>query len=323
MNSINIPVITYEKSIRRRFTIPANIKLFLMVLPFMVLTFLFSYLPIYGWVYALFDFKPGLKLSECKYMGLYFFKILFSDPITSAETIRVLRNTFAISFLNLLTTPIPVIFAIFLTEIRNKRLKKVIQTLTTIPNFLSWILVYSFAFAMFSVDDGFINRLLMSLNPNYTPVNFLASSDHVWLTQTAYGLWKGMGWSAIIYLSAIAFIDSEQYEAAIIDGAGRFRMMWHITVPGILSTFFVILLLTVANLVNNGVGQYYVFMNAMNKDYIEVLDLYVYNVGIRNGMMGFNYSFATAIGVLKSVVSVVLLFTINYISNKVRHEKII
>ena len=216
-------------------------------------------------------------------------------------------------------SPLPVVFAVMLTEARAKVFRRVVQTLSTLPNFISWIMVYSVIWAMFSVGDGFINRLLLQLKLVDTEINFLASTDNVWLTLLSYSIWKSLGWSAIMYLAAIAAIDQEQYEAAIVDGAGRFRLIWHITIPGILPTFFVLLLLTIANFINNGMEQYFIFQNPMNKDTIEVLDLYVYN----KGMVGNNIPFATAVSMLKSLVSVVLLFVANGLSRSVRGETII
>lgn len=293
--------------------------MFLMSLPFIIAVFVFSYLPLYGWSYAFFDYHVGLKLKDCAFVGLKFFTSIVDNPIIRDEIIRVLSNTFGISFLNILSSVFPVIFALFLMELRSKPLLKAIQTLTTLPNFISWVLVYSVAWSIFSIEDGFLNRFLMSTHIIETEINFLAASDHVWLTMLAYTLWKTLGWSAIMYIAAIAAIDSEQYEAAKVDGAGRFKCMWHITVPGILPTYFVLLLLSIANFINNGMEQYYLFQNPMNKNAIEVLDLYVYNMG----MVGQNISYSTAVGVLKSLVSIALLFFANGMSKVVRKESII
>lgn len=303
--------------------IPQGLKLLLFLIPFMVPVFVFSYLPLYGWIFAFYNYIPGLKLSQCEFKGIFFFTQLFADPVQLQDTLRVLKNTFGISFLNLLTQPLPVIFAIFLVEIRINWFKKIVQTLTTMPNFISWIMVYTFAFAIFSVDDGFLNKLLIALNILHEPVNYLASPSHVWLTQTSYFIWKNVGYTSIIYLAAITSIDQQLYEAAKVDGAGRFRIIWNITIPGLASTFFVLLLLGIANFLNNGIQQYFVFENPMTKDSIEVLDLYVYNTGIKNGMYGYNYSIATAMGSLKSVVSVILLFVANRMSKMIRRESII
>lgn len=287
--------------------------------PFLIAVFAFSYLPLYGWSYAFFDYHAGMNLKDSAFVGLKFFRSMVDNPISRGEILRVLSNTFGMSFLGILISPIPVVFAIFLMEMKTKRLQGLIQTLTTLPNFISWVLVYSVAWSMFSIEDGFLNRFLMSTHIISTEINFLASSGHVWLTMLAYQLWKTLGWNSIMYIAAITAIDAEQYEAAKVDGAGRFRCMWHITVPGILPTFFVLLLLSIANFINNGMEQYYLFSNPMNKSAIEVLDLYVYNMG----MVGQNISYSTAVGVLKSIVSITLLFFANGLSKVIRKESII
>ncbi len=205
-----------------------------------------------------------------------------------------------------------------LTELKSKPFKKVAQTLTTIPNFISWVLVYSVAYAMFSVNDGLVNKLLVQSGEIEDGINFLASSEHIWIKMWLWGQWKGLGWSAITYIAAISVIDHEQYEAAEVDGANRFQKMRYVTIPGLLPTYFVLLLLSIGNMINNGVDQYFVFQNAMNKDSIEVLDLYVYN----QGMVGINYSYSTAVGILKSIVSITLLLFANRLSKLVRDESV-
>ncbi len=294
-------------------------RLFLLTLPLLLLVFVFSYMPLYGWIYAFFDYKPGRSLFSCDFVAFDNFKMMITDHYAMSSILRVLKNTFAMSFLGILTSMLPMIFAILLSEVKIIPFRKTVQTLVTIPNFISWVLVYSIAYSMFSVNDGFVNRLLVNFGIIEDGMNFLASSNHVWLSMVGYGLWKGLGWSAIMYIAALTSIDSEQYEAARVDGAGRMQLIWNITVPGLLPTYFVLLLLSIANLLNNGLEQYFVFQNAMNKDSIEVLDLYVYN----QGMVGYNYSFATAVSMLKSVVSVVLLFFANSMSRITKGEAII
>ena len=293
-------------------------NLFLMVLPFLALCFVFSYLPLYGWIYSLFDWKPGYSLSSSEFVGLYWFKEFLFDAGQRDTVIQVLQNTFAISGLNILTSVLPMFFAIFLTEVKTGWYRRVVQTLTTIPNFISWVLVYSFAFQLFK-SDGLVNTLLQSFHLSHDAIQFLGDDTYVWLTMTLWSLWKGLGWSAIMYLAAISGIDQELYEAARVDGAGRFRMMWNITLPGILPTFFILLLLGIANFLNNGMDQYFVFQNALNQDKIQVLDLYVYNIGMGSG----SYSMATAIGIIKSLVSLALLLSVNGLSKVVRGQSII
>ena len=314
------PIVRRQPQSKRPSTrIPAGTKLFLMSAPFLIVIFIFSYLPLYGWIYSFFEYRAGLKLFDTKFVGFKYFLSLVNNPVTASEIVRVMRNTFVMSFLGILTSWLPVAFAIFLSEMRAKRYKGIVQTLSTLPNFISWILVYSVAWSMLSVGDGFINRLLLSLNLVDTEINFLASNNNVWLTMLGYQIWKSLGWSAIMYLAAITSIDQEQYEAATVDGAGRFRCIWHITVPGLMPTYFVLLLLSIANFINNGMEQYFVFQNPMNKSFIEVLDLYVYN----KGMIGNNIPYATVVSMLKSIVSVVLLFTANKMSKSVRGESIL
>ena len=296
----------------------SGFHLFLLILPLLMLVFVFSYMPLYGWIYAFFNYKPGKALFSCEFVGLDNFKMMFADSYAVKNIVRVMKNTFGMSFLGILTSVLPMGFAILLSEIKNKPFRKFVQTSVTIPNFISWVLVYSIAYVMFSVNDGFVNRMLVSMGILDQGVNFLASPNHVWLTMTAWGLWKGLGWNAIMYIAALTSIDDELYEAAKIDGAGRFQLIRHITVPGLLPTFFVLLILSIANLLNNGMEQYYIFQNAMNKESIEVLDLYVYN----QGMVGYNYSFSTAVSMLKSVVSIVLLFFANTTSRLVRGESV-
>lgn len=294
-------------------------QLFLMAIPFLVLVFLFSYLPLYGWRYALYDYLPGFRLENCEFVGLKWFKYLFSNKVQVRETLRVLRNTFGISGLNILTSVLPVIFAVFLGELRSSKLKRFIQSMTTLPHFISWVLIYSMAFALFSYNTGVFNKFLTALGFLDKPVNWLASGDHMWLKMVAWNLWKNIGWNAIMYLAAMAGIDQALYEAAKVDGAGRFRSIWHVTVPGLMPTYFVLLLMSIANFLNNGMEQYFVFQNAITQKHLEVLDLYVYNIGIGNGSV----SLATAVSMLKTFVSLALLFTANGTSKLLRGETII
>jgi putative aldouronate transport system permease protein len=289
-----------------------------MGLPFMVLVFFLSYRPLYGWIYAFFNYKPGLPIGAHNFVGLDNFRKILEDRYALEDIIRVLRNTFAMSLIGLVTAPLPMIFAIFLNEIKALPYRRIVQTLTTIPNFISWVLVYAVAYAMLSVDDGFVNRAGVQLGIFKEGIAFLVGRDHVWLGMWLWGTWKGLGWSSIMYIAAIMSIDQEQYEAAKVDGAGRFACMWYITLPGLLPTFFVLLILSIANFINSGMEQYLVFQNPMNKAFIEVLDLYVYNQGIA----GVNYSYSIAIGMLKSLVSLVLLFLANGASKFFRKESI-
>ncbi len=294
-------------------------KLFLMILPFMVLVFIFSYFPLYGWVYSFFNYRPPLKLSQCEFVGLKWFEMLFRNAGQIKQILKLMRNTFAMSGLGILTSVLPVVFAIFLSEIRSSRFKRFVQTFTTLPNFISWVLVYSVAFSLFS-NTGMVNNIAQSLGLIDQPIKFLDSDDMTYLKMVLWGIWKGLGWGAIMYIAAIAGIDQELYEAARVDGAGRFRLMWHITLPGLMPTYTVLLLLSVAGFLNNGLDQYYVFQNAFNREHIQVLDLYVYNISMGGSNM---YSLATALSMLKSIISVTLLLVVNRISKFARGETIV
>lgn len=293
-------------------------RLFYCIVPFIILSFMFSYFPLHGWIYAFFDYKPPLKLSQCDFVGWKWFQTLFANKTQVAQVIQVMKNTFAMSLLGILTSVFPIGFAIFLNEIKCKRFKNLVQTLTALPNFISWVLVYSVAFSLFT-DGGMVNTLLQQRGVITESIKFLDSDAHTYLWMTLWNVWKGLGWGAILYLAAIAGIDSELYEAARVDGANRFRLMKEITLPSLMPTFFVLLMMSVANFLNNGVDQYYVFQNSFNKEHIQVLDLYVYNIG----MTGSSLSLATAISMLKSIVSLILLAIVNFVSKKTRGESII
>ena len=205
-----------------------------------------------------------------------------------------------------------------LNEIRCVKFRKFVQTVTTLPNFVSWVLVYSVAFSLFN-STGMANTLLMKLGFTTEPILFLQSTKHVWFTQWLWLTWKNLGWAAIMYIAAISGIDDELFQAAKVDGANRMQLIHHITIPSLIPTYFVLLMINIANFLNNGMEQYYVFQNAFNKQYIQVLDLYVYNTAMGSG----SYSVSVAISMLKSVVSVILLVGANTFSKKVRGESFI
>ena len=182
-----------------------------------------SYFPLHGWIYALYDYKAPLKLSQCQFVGLKWFKTLFSNKTQVMQLIQVMKNTFAMSLLGIATSFLPVLFAVFLNEIKCKWFKNLVQTLTTLPNFISWTLVYSIAFCLFSTT-GMFNTVMQNLGVISEPLKILDSGRHVWLQMILWSTWKGLGWGAIMYPAAIAGIDQEMYDAAKVDGAGRFQI---------------------------------------------------------------------------------------------------
>lgn len=292
-----------------------RIKLFLLVSPFILLVLLFHYVPLLGWSYAFVDYLPGLPLAEQKFVGLKYFQLLFSEI---SDFPLVLRNTIVLSLLRIATMVIPVIFAIMLSQVRQKRFSKFVQTTSSIPNFISWVLVYAIFFIFFSGEDGMANRVLQSLGFSGPSVNLLGNEEAAWGFQTFITVWKQTGWEAIIYISAMTGIDPGLYDAADVDGAGRLQKILHVTIPGITPTFFVLFLMAVANILSNGFEQYYVFQNPMVIDRLEVFDTYIYRMGILNSQ----YAFATAMGCFKSVVSILLLTAANLCSKRIRGESI-
>ena len=305
----------YKQSKKRALIRPDRLKLTLLALPFVAFVFLFSYVPLLGWGLAFFDYKPGLSLDKIKFVGFKYFQLMF---FYKEDILNALLNTLVLSFLSMAVSVLPIVFAILLTELRHSRMRKVIQTVVTLPHFVSWIIAYALCFALFS-SNGMVSQVLMTLGLTDKPLMLMTNASTAWLFMTLLGIWKELGWNSIIYLAAITGIDEEYYDAARVDGAGRFRCIWHITVPGLMPTFIVLLLLKVGNLLSVGFDQYLVFNNAMISSRLEVLDLYTYRIGIGTQ----DYSFAVAVGIVKSVVSLLMLFSVNALAKRVRGESII
>ena len=289
-------------------------KLLFMVLPFMVLVLLFNYVPIFGWIYSVFDYVPGVPILECDFMGLDYFKMIMKD----ANVIRALKNTFIFAGISIILTPLPMIFAILLNEIKSGPVRKFVQTFTTLPNFISWVIIFSLAFSLFSTD-GLMTSVITKITGAEQAQSVLSSKGSVYWFQTFLAQWKTLGWNSIIYLAAIAGIDQQQYEAAKVDGAGYFRCAWHVTVPAMMETYVVLFILNVGNFLNTGYEQYMLFKNAVTAPAIEVLDLYVYRIGLEN----MDYSYGVAISIVKSIVSVALVVIANMVAKKIRGNTVI
>ena len=289
-----------------------ELQLFLLALVFALFVVAFCYVPLLGWSIAFIDYNPGKSLFQQKFVGLANFKLLWSSK---RDLGMAVRNTLALSGLSLLTMPVPLIFAILLSELPFKRLSKLTQTISALPYFISHVLLYAVCFSLFSPTDGAVNVILrLFYGPDYTS-NLLAQPDVAWRMQTFICLYKGMGYSAIMYLSVMSGIDQELYDAASVDGAGRLAKILHVTIPGIMPTFIVLLVLNIAGMLSGaGFDQYYVFQNPMVLNKLEVLDTYIYKIGLRQN----NFGFATAAGMLKSLISVMLLMLANRISKLVR-----
>lgn len=286
-------------------------KLFLLVLPCIIFIAIFHYLPLWGWSYAFFQYKPGISLANSTFVGFDNFKQLFGNPVLRSNLFRVMKNTLGIQGLNFLFMPIPMLFAIFLGEITSQRFQKLVQTFTTIPHFISWVIMFSLATNLFG-STGLINSFITQAGGN--PINILTTDNHVWITQSLLTLWKTMGWNAIIYFAAITGLDQEVYEAAMVDGVTRWQKIKHITIPLLMPTFFVLLVMNIGNFLNSGVDQFLAFGNALNKNSIEVLDLYVYNLGVGSGQI----SYSVAVGIMKSLIALGLFSAANFASKKIR-----
>jgi putative aldouronate transport system permease protein len=297
---------------KKAFTKDRLILLAMALIPFCCLL-VFAYGPIWGWVYAFYNYRIGVPLKDCTFVGFHYFKIAFMEP----DLYRVLRNTLAMSSLSLTIIPVAAVFAILLSEIRYAKYKKFLQTASTLPNFMSWVIIFSIFFVFLAPGNGVINIVLSNMGlPGIQP---LGNADITWYFQTAIRFWKELGYTSIIFFAAIASVDPEQYDAARVDGAGRFSTIRHITVPGIMPTVIVLLLISIGFLLSNGFEQYYVFYNGLVSPKLEVLDYYVYRVGLANK----DIPFATALSVSKTFVSVLLVFVTNYIARKIQGKSVI
>lgn len=290
-------------------------ELILIALPFVVYILVFNYAPLMGWLMAFQRYRPGLGLWEQEWVGLENFKMLFSD----ASFIRVIRNTISMSLINLsLGFFFSIAFAVMLNELKNRHVKKIIQTVSYLPHFLSWIIVTGIVLDVLSTETGVINQLLMALNVIEQPINFLADPKYFWWIVGFSNVWKSTGWGSIIYLSSMSSINEELYEAAEMDGANRLRKIWHITLPGIKPTIFILLLINIGNIMNAGFEVQYLLGNGLVQEVSQTIDIYVLRYGISLG----NYSLATAAGIFNSVISVVLITLANKFSKAAGEESL-
>ena len=247
------------------------------------------------------------KLPLAKNYGFDYFIKAFK----SKDFILALRNTVGLNLLDLVIGfPAPIIFALILNELCFKRFKKVVQTIAYMPHFLSWVIIYGLALQLFAPSTGFINMILNNLGMESVP--FLNESRHWVATYAGLGVWQNFGWGSIVYLAAIAGISPELYEAASVDGAGRFKKMWHITLPGIKPTIVVLLVMNLGNILGSNFDRPFALQNNLVMDVANVISTYVYKVGIK----GLQFSLTTAVGLFQSVVGVFFLLMANWISRK-------
>ena len=301
--------------VRKTHLTKGKITLLCMTIPSVLFILVFSYFPISGWIYSFFDYRIGYKLSKCEFVGLDNFIYAFGDPYI----ITVILNTLIISILGLLGLPLAGMIAILLSEVRGKKFKKTVQTAITIPNFISWIIIYSIMFSLFS-NDGLLTTLVRGLSGNRdSTVTLLTNPGTAKLFMVLTNICKTVGYNSIIFFAAVTGIDSQLYDAAAVDGAGRWQKILHITIPGILPTFITLLIISVGAILNNGFEQYYVFVNPMIQKNIEVLDYYVYRIGMLNN----DIPASTAVSMIKTFISVVLVFGVNKLSKKTLGQSIL
>ncbi|MGF9977888.1 ABC transporter permease subunit [Viridibacillus arvi] len=283
-------------------------QLWLICIPIILWVLLFAYYPMYGLIMAFIDYEPGRAILDSDWVGFKHFIEFFQSP----DFWMVLRNTLVISGLGIVFGfPAPILLALLLHELKYTRFKKFVQTVSYLPHFMSWVVVASIVFVTLG-NEGVFNQFLMSIGIIDRPVSFLGEGKYFWGVITGADIWKGIGWSSIIYLSAIAGVDSQLYEAGKMDGLGRFGLIWHVIIPGIRPTIVILMILGISGILNAGFEQQLLIGNVQTREYWEVFDTYSYRYGIQLG----NYSYATAVGLFKSIIGLILLVGANKFCKK-------
>lgn len=316
MEQVTIPVPEarpkLKKSTLQRFLVQWDLQI--LVIPSILLLLVFAYIPMFGIVIAFQDYRLGDFPGLSEWAGLRHFRALFNDPNFST----VMRNTLVISGLKIfINFPLPILFAVMVGEIRWKPFKRSMQTVSYLPHFISWVVTARLMFEMFSPDGGIVNNVLVNIGLLDKPLAFFNRGEYYWGINILTDLWKELGWNSIIFFAAIAAIDSEIYEAASIDGASRIQSIGYITIPAIKPTILLLLIFTIGGLLNANFDQSMQLTNqmtnAMLRGYADVIDTYVYRVGISQG----RFSFGAAAGLFKAGINIFLLVGANYVSNKV------
>jgi putative aldouronate transport system permease protein len=283
-----------------------------MVLPGVVWMIIFSYIPMAFLVFAFFHFDLAKPMTQAPFVGTAFFLEFLKDP----RFWRVMQNTLGISFWKLAVGfPLPIIFALFLNEISRTGFKRTVQTISYLPHFISWTIFGGILLSWLS-ERGLFNQLLIGLGLQRGDIPYIAMPQYFWTISVVSDVWKELGWSAVIYIAAISAINPELYQAADIDGANRYQKMWHVTLQGIRPTIAVLFILAVAGLLGSNFDQVFVLKNSMNLRASETIDLYVYNMGIVTG----RFSYSTAVSLARSLFSLALLLTANYVTGRLTGE---
>ncbi|WP_373271323.1 ABC transporter permease [Paenibacillus sp. MY03] len=288
-------------------------QLYLLALPAILFFLLFKYVPMWGVLIAFQKYSPFLGFMESEWVGLDHFKRFFSHN----DFWILLRNTLAINVLSLtLFFPLPIILSLMLNEVRVEWFKKSVQSIIYLPHFLSWVIIAGLTFLMLGYSEGLVNKMLEAFG--FSRVEFLTNPDFFWLMLTLQSIWKEAGWGTVIFLAAIASVDPQLYEASRMDGAGRLRQMWHVTLPAIRNVIVILLILRIGHMMDVGFEQVYLMMNGAVADVADVFDTYVYRSGIEQGQ----FSYSTAIGLFKSVVGLILVVGSNYLAKKIGDDGI-
>nr|WP_062496861.1 ABC transporter permease subunit [Paenibacillus sp. 32O-W] len=286
--------------------------LYLLILPGVLFFLVYRYIPMLGIVIAFQNFSPFLGFRGSEWVGLQHFRTIFADP----EVVRVIWNTLYLSFLQIVFAfPAPIILALLLNELRSELYKRLIQTIVYMPHFLSWVIVVGI-FVIFLRGDGLVNNFLQTVLGMEQSVGFLTNPDFFRPLIVLQVIWKEIGWGTIIFLAALAGVNPELYEAATVDGANRWRKMWHITLPAIRTVIVILFILRLGSVLDSGFEQIFLMLNSFNREIGEVLDTYVYYKGIQQT----DYSFATAVGLFKSIVGLVLIVGANYLAKRFGQE---
>lgn len=305
--SLNNQPLRSTKRLRMVRRLKKHYWFYLMMLPGLLFFIVYKYMPMWGILISFQDYQPFLGMLGSKWVGVKHYATFFQD-----ETFWMLfRNTFILATYNIVFFfPLPIIISLMLNEVRKESYKRIVQTLIYIPHFVSWVVVAGISFLFLSSQGGIFNSLLESAGRE--PINFLLSKEWFRTVITSQVMWKETGWGTIIFLAALAGVDPGLYEAAKIDGASRWRQMWHITLPAIRSTIIILLILRLGHFMDTGFEQIFLMVNAMNREVGEVFDTYVYSMGISQGKL----SYSTAVGVFKSTVGLVLVVGSNWLSKK-------
>ncbi|WP_420832344.1 ABC transporter permease [Paenibacillus humicola] len=288
-----------------------NRWLYVLLLPGALYFALFKYWPMWGIVISFQNYQPFLGISGSEWVGFEHFRRFFTDD----QFWTLLRNTSVLAVLNIVFFfPLPIVIALMLNELRSGLYKRFLQTLIYVPHFVSWVVVVGVVYIFFSTEEGIFNQLLAQLG--FHKINFLLSKAWFPVMITAEVIWKETGWGTIIFLAALAAVDVSLYESARLDGAGRWRQMWHVTLPGIRGTIIILFILRLGQFLDTSFEQIFLMVNSANREVGDVYDTYVYMTGIRQGQ----FSYSAAVGLFKSVVGLVLVLLANKLAKKSGEE---